>query len=87
MLLLLLAQDPEMPLTPLCSQGNHAVRCSWNFKDMSKLNEVLYCKYQTDMDFGHQLEWKLAYRPSALGNRVSKDGHLKQIILSDVSPF
>lgn len=72
---------------PLCSQGNHAVRCSWNFKDMSKLNELLYCKYQTDMDFGHLLEWKLAYRPSALGNRVSEDGHLKQIILSDVSPF
>lgn len=88
MLLLLLAQDPEMPLPSLCSQGNQGhwtPRCSWHFKDTNKLNELLYCKQQTDMDLGHQVEWKLAYRPFALGDGES--GLLKQVIRSDVSPF
>jgi len=88
MLLLLLAQVPEMPLPSLCSQGNQGhriLRCSWSFKDLNKLNELLYCKHQTDVDLGHQVEWKLTYRPFALHDGES--GLLKQVILSDVSSF
>lgn len=50
-----------------------------------KPNELLYCKHQTDMDLGHKIEWKLAYRPFACGDGES--GLRKQVILIDVSHF
>lgn len=88
LLLLLLAKDLEMPLSSLCRQGNQShwiPRCGWSFKDVNKLNELLYRQHQSDMDLRHQVERKLPYRPFALDDEESD--LLKQVILSDVSPF